>query len=211
MDRKARAQLSGSSCPAIPLQHARAHTHTHAWRPHTHAHTKTPLEATHTCTHRFRETLSWLQTLQTGGLGSLSSASPEGALVGSPSCLGHWPRDRGMGCSEHWTQEAPCCAGVLPVGLSRSRGGPAAPPELPVAPSLPFLPNCHLLFPCLPVCPSCCLALSTPYPAWGCRTACTSLSCSSTPSVTTSSSSIPPSFSSSTRKISLGRRSRSHL
>lgn len=44
-----------------------------------------------------------------------------------------------------------------------------------------------------------------------CRTACTNLSCSSTPSVTTNSSSIPPSFSSSTRKIYLLRRSRSHL
>lgn len=27
-----------------------------------------------------------------------------------------------------------------------------------VAPSLPFLPNCRLLFPCLPVCPSRCLS-----------------------------------------------------
>lgn len=44
-----------------------------------------------------------------------------------------------------------------------------------------------------------------------CRTACTNLSCSSTPSVTTNSSSIPPSFSSSTRKTYLPRRSRNHL
>lgn len=42
-----------------------------------------------------------------------------------------------------------------------------------------------------------------------CRTACTSHSCSLTPSVTTSSSSTPPSYSSSTRRICSLRRSRS--
>lgn len=59
---------------------------------------------------------------------------------------------------------------------------------------------------------SVCLSLSFPFWHASCyRTACMSLSCSSTPSVTTNSSLIPPSFSSSTRKIYLLRRSRNHL